>query len=416
MSVINQMLKDLEDRQQPESSEPVSSGQAVYVQRPAKKNNWLLITLLFLIFIVLTVISWQMFTSRGQTQDVLTDPVNKIQSNSEQVQTTATGEVTGRQVSSDANDEESRQVVTSSVASERFETRQTSEPEPVANEKTVAAAKVNSAINEETPPSNPISETVNPEAINPKPINPETPGVTQVIENEDPEPEPLQAKTSQDQQITRQNNEQNETPANAGSFVIEKSTVRLTLEQRVEQLLDEARLSFDKGYITEAVDKLQQLLRISDEHEEARNLLAGAWYGRGEVNRAVNVLNDGLKRYPRVEVWRLTAAKIFFKENNPAGAFSYLDIGLNGASKEFYSMKGSLARQLKQFAKAELAYTKLIEIEPAAGTWWLGLAIAQDSQGKQLDALRSYQQVLNTGGVSSDSFEFVQQRITQLQG
>jgi len=412
MSVINQMLKDLEDRQQPEDLEPNALGQPAYVQAAPKKNNWLLISLLFLIFIALIVISWQMFSARqaaseitqGQKPALNNSPqTNVVEENKEPVDAvelkagpnikavTAEVENTAPMVSADENRVIAAEKDAKSVNSPATETQ----------------VKIEEAVGR--------SDTLTVKTVNAQADNAETDSGSGVYE----EPETAETASLAPPQTFELTNTQPSiapTQATQGSFVIEKSTVRLTPEQRVEQLLEEAKLSFDKGYITEAVDKLQQLLRVSDGHEEARNLLAGAWYGRGELNQAVNVLNDGLQRYPRVELWRLTAAKIFFKENNPAGAFSYLDIGLDGASKEFYSMKGSLARQLKQFNKAEMAYNKLTRIEPSAGTWWLGLAISQDSQGKQVEALQSYKRVLETGGVSSDSLIFTQQRIEQLKG
>ena len=144
-------------------------------------------------------------------------------------------------------------------------------------------------------------------------------------------------------------------------------------------------------------------------------MLAVAWYGRGELQQAVNILNNGLNRYPNIEMWRLTAAKIFFKENELPGAFSYLEADLPGASEEYYSMKGTLARQLKRFDKAESAYANLIQLEPKKGSWWLGHAIALDSQNKATQAVNSYKQAIAQGGISPTSLQFAQQRIESLQ-
>ena len=59
--------------------------------------------------------------------------------------------------------------------------------------------------------------------------------------------------------------------------------------------------------------------------------------------------------------------------------------------------KGTLARQLKRFDKAELAYANLTRIEPEKANWWLGYAIALDSQKKSAMAKQSYQQAISKG-------------------
>lgn len=198
-------------------------------------------------------------------------------------------------------------------------------------------------------------------------------------------------------------------------FSIVKSSEQYSPKERLEQLMKKAQSSFDKGYITEAIEKLNKVLSISDGHIEARNLLAVAWYGRGELQQAVSIINDGLSKYPNVEVWRMTAAKIYFKENNMKGAFSYLDIDLSNGSLDFYSMKASVARKLENYSSAESAYLRLTKIQPDIGNWWLGHAISLDSQGKFDEAILSYQTVLTKGGISAASTAFVQSRIKELE-
>ena len=199
-------------------------------------------------------------------------------------------------------------------------------------------------------------------------------------------------------------------------FSIQKTSKVLSKAERIEKLMAQAQKSFDQGYITESISQLKEVLAADDRHIDARNLLAVAWYARGGNQMAVTILNDGLSRYPSIEKWRLTAAKMFFKENNPAGAFSYLDADLTSASAEYHTMKGTLARQLQRYDKAEIAYLMLTQIQPDTGNWWLGYAIALDSQSKSELALQSYKMVLEKGGVSPASLNFAQQRIQELQG
>jgi len=403
MSVINQMLKDLEQRQQPESAGDNQPSQGLYQEQKANKTSRVLILLLVLILFALGFIGWQMFSQK--------QIVNSIQ-----VET-----ATAEQLTTKATPREAEGIPAPGVnSSEQIE------PGPIAELKKQEAEPKETELKAEAEPeqtnlAEPRQAKQGSAKTNQANAN-EAELAATIAENSQAQNPLVSSGLAQYQAVELVGSVEAERPSSTQAdepeprFVIEKSNTQMTLAQRVTKLLTEAKSSFDKGYITEAIEKLEQVIRFEDGHIEARNLLAGAWYGRGELNSAIKVLNDGLQRYPSIEEWRLTAAKIFFKENNTAGALSYLDIELNNASKEFYTMKGSLARQLRQFAKAELAYIKLTQIEPHIGNWWLGLAIAQDSLGKQREAIASYKSVLARGGVSQDSAKFARQRIAQIEG
>lgn len=413
MSVINKMLKDLDQRQAESAGENESPINRNYVPVAKSKVNWLLVVM-SLIFVALVVIGWKLsFTGNDNTKaesgklPAQASPVAlsrqdntviKAVDNDQQTTSVAakiddvkepTADVIASVNEWNANGVDSNGSAQSLVNSKKAVLESTQEQEPLdsmkanVEKRSADVAKLvqnNSIEHSNESSSNLLSTSVTGSSA----------------ENKNTETEPSTAKES--------------------TFVIERTNVSLTPEQRVEKLLASAKKSFDKGYISEGITQLEQLLKMSDGHVEARGLLAGAWYGRGESNRAIAILNNGLQRYPNVEMWRLTAAKIFFKENNAAGALSYLDVQINDASLEFLTMKGSLGRQLQQFDKAEQAYLQLIKLQPNTGNWWLGLAIAQDSQGKSEQALESYTTLLQLGGVSKDSMTFAKQRSTELKG
>ncbi|GAB2999761.1 tetratricopeptide repeat protein [Psychrosphaera aestuarii] len=415
MSVINKMLKDLDNRQeQPETmvkSGPANSSSTSNTTMVGKGS----IALLVVIVILLATISWQIFNG---TPAVTTQPTSTLPS--------------------------SQKVIDGVVV----------EIEPTVAEPVAADISDISDISDipEIPEIPDVAEQVPAESTDVLPAEPES--VQVVMEpaaQSAPEPTPeldeltekeansLTTNLVTDSTENSSNNVATESSRSTSStstaknaevttppkpstaeqppvFIIEKTSSELTPQERIAKLLSKAKESYDRGYVTEAIEQLTRILSISDSNVEARNLLAAAWYGRGEGNKAISIINDGLQRYPLIEEWRVTAAKIFFKDNNAAGAFSYLDVNLESASKEFYTLKGNLARELKYFAKAEAAYAQLTKLEPFVGNWWLGLAIAQDSLGKASDAISSYKKVLDVGGVSSQSMSFSQNRIDVLQG
>ncbi|GAA0295968.1 hypothetical protein GCM10009128_13290 [Psychrosphaera haliotis] len=404
MSVINKMLKDLDNRQDSSSLQDSAVPRATTSQTSSNPLNKALILLLVIIVCLLAIISWKMVdgTSNLAPVEKYIDGVAVI----DQVESPET-ELLSQKTSVEPTEESGVVGLTT--------------PEPAFTEEL-----------EPEPPllDLPLSAESSPVGQSPAQQSPAELSPTKQLSAEEPAAE-LDTLPKVDAQAKLANQPETDSQPEVGrkpavkaetvktpepTFVIQKTSSELTPEQRVEKLLTKAKTSYDRGYVTEAIEQLTRILAISDSNVEARNLLAAAWYGRGEGNKAVAIINDGLQRYPLIEEWRVTAAKIFFKDNNPAGAFSYLDVNLESASKEFYTLKGNLARELKYYVKAEAAYLQLTRLEPFIGNWWLGLAIAQDSQAKKQQAVQSYKKVLDVGGVSAQSITFSQQRIDVLQG
>ncbi len=381
MSVINKMLKDLEQRDQ-EQGEEFDPSNAVYQPVQKSKLPIVLAAMLMVILALGAVIAWLwMLYSKESKVSTPAEAVTQTVASSGSVSNSSSA--SGNASTSMKRPEAKPQVLNSSPVLQMPETSMATQV--AANEKSAAASE-ESVTELEVGSMDEINDFA-------------------VIENE---PQ-TSFEAAQPEQV------KNESEVEAPAFKIEKSSSKLTREERVEKLMTKAQESFDKGYTSDAVAQLEEVLAASDDHVAARNLLAVAWYGRGELQQAVNILNDGLSRYPTIEEWRLTAAKIYFKENQLSGAFSYLDADLPSASSEYQSMKGSLARQLKRFDKAEEAYANLTRIEPDKANWWLGYAIALDSQSKSLLAKDSYMKAVERSGLSPASVQFAQQRIAQLQ-
>lgn len=412
MSVINKMLKDLDNRQeQPETS--INSGPA---NSPSTASATLIgkgsIVLLIVIVILLATISWQIFNG---TPGANTQAPSTL-SNSQKV-------IDGVVVEVDSTETEPATADIAVQAPVEYSEALPIEPESnqtviqdVSPDKLVKQQPVVEQSSQSAPEPTPELDELTEKEANSLTTN----SVTNLTESSSNNVA-TESSRSTSSTSTAKNAEVTTSSKPSASekpqvFVIEKTSSELTPQERIAKLLSKAKESYDRGYVTEAIEQLTRILSISDSNVEARNLLAAAWYGRGEGNKAVSIINDGLQRYPLIEEWRVTAAKIFFKDNNAAGAFSYLDVNLENASKEFYTLKGNLARELKYYAKAEAAYAQLTKLEPFVGNWWLGLAIAQDSLGKASDAISSYKKVLDVGGVSSQSISFSQNRIDVLQG
>ncbi|MDG1751901.1 MAG: hypothetical protein P8I03_09615 [Thalassotalea sp.] len=77
-------------------------------------------------------------------------------------------------------------------------------------------------------------------------------------------------------------------------------------------------------------------------------------------------------------------------------------------------MLASHAQQISQFDIAATAYQLLAKLEPTAGRWWLGLAVAYDSNSEFDQAVIAYGQAIDKSDLSENARQFARQRVQEL--
>lgn len=295
MSVINKMLKDLDNRQDSSSLQDSAVPRATTSQTSSNPLNKALISLLVIIVCLLAIISWKMVDGTSNVA-----PVEKY--------------IDGVAVIDQVEPPEAELL------------SQKTSVEPTEESVVVGLTTPEPAFSEELEPEPalldlPLSAEPSPVEQSPAQQSPAEQSPAEQLSAEEPAAEldalpkvDAQAKLARQPEITNQSKLANQPETDSQpevaskpavkaetvkapepTFVIQKTSSELTPEQRVEKLLTKAKTSYDRGYVTEAIEQLTRILAISDSNVEARNLLAAAWYGRGEGNKAVAIINDGLQ-------------------------------------------------------------------------------------------------------------------------
>ncbi len=81
------------------------------------------------------------------------------------------------------------------------------------------------------------------------------------------------------------------------------------------------------------------------------------------------------------------------------------------AAVEVLQLKANALQQQQKLAEALLAWQQLTTLQPRVGRGWLGQALVLDQQGQKQQAKDAYQQALTTGGLSAATVQFIQQRL-----
>jgi tetratricopeptide (TPR) repeat protein len=203
------------------------------------------------------------------------------------------------------------------------------------------------------------------------------------------------------------------------------------VEQR-RQVLKRAQQHYADAHYSKTIEALQQHLQRAEtpdnptsEADEIRHLdaqiyryLALAQLRLQQDAQALRTLERGHTVAPDdIEVNTLYA-RILLEENESARAYTILRRMTQPHLKEhpdFYALRALLARHQGAYAESEALYTLLCEFRPRRGDWRLGLALSQHLQGKAAQAYHNYQQAASNTALEAELRDFAARQAEQIQ-
>lgn len=177
-----------------------------------------------------------------------------------------------------------------------------------------------------------------------------------------------------------------------------------------------AREAFNKGRLGEAAEGLRHALALDQSQHEARHLLSMLLWQQGERKAAVDLLQQGLQSAPDYAPFAVLRGRMLIEEGDISTALRLLEQyrRLAGEAPELLLLLGSVYQQAKKFPEAAGVYRQLVTRQPANARALAGLAISLDAQGKFDQALIRYRAALAVGGLPAAVSEYAGQRVSAL--
>lgn len=189
---------------------------------------------------------------------------------------------------------------------------------------------------------------------------------------------------------------------------------QLTSKELVAQKLARAEKSVNMNEITKAEQLFEEILIIEPEHKQARKNLAALWFGRKSYQQALNLLSQGIAIDKQDGELRLLKARIHLQQGQQEAAYNTLQSLTAFEHEEYQVMLANIAQQIEQYPSAISAYKVLINMQPYSGRWHLGLAIVYDKNSQFTLARNEYAQALAKPDLSVSSAKFAEQRLQAL--
>ncbi|MDN2666546.1 tetratricopeptide repeat protein [Vibrio sp. 14N.309.X.WAT.E.F5] len=187
--------------------------------------------------------------------------------------------------------------------------------------------------------------------------------------------------------------------------------IELTSQQLSDNAVGRAQKALDANDLAGALKGYTEALRYAPRNEDVRQKLAILYFGKGDTRKAYELYQSGIKLNTNSEKLRLGLSKLLVKANQAEAALSPLVHLPPNPTKDYLAMRAALSQKSQQEEIALESYKKLVEVDSANARWWLGLAIQQERQLDFSAAKESYQGALTRVGISSQSQNFVRDRL-----
>lgn len=196
---------------------------------------------------------------------------------------------------------------------------------------------------------------------------------------------------------------------------IEKTEAAVQPRDRAETAYRKAIASVNQGRVNEALDILHDVLRIDGLHVASRQLLVRLLLEARRVDEAVQVLQEGLQAQPAHTGWAMSLARLQVDRGDLDGAAQTLQQSLPAAfgNPDYLGFAGHLQQRLGHGKDAADLYQAAARLAPNDGRWWLGLGLAMESEGRNDQALAAFLRARQCGNLSRELAALVEQKLRQ---
>jgi MSHA biogenesis protein MshN len=186
-----------------------------------------------------------------------------------------------------------------------------------------------------------------------------------------------------------------------------------TVAQRNAALRQQAMAAEQAGQLQQALQLWQQLQQGAPQQAEAYLAQARLWAQLGQPAQAEQLLQLGVRQGIASAELQLLLAQQFAARSQWQQVEALLAPHFELTKyPEYYALKATALQQLGQSSAALHWFSQLIVQQPQQARWWLGAAIALDAQAQHQQAQLHFRQALQWGSTLSEaSRNYIQQRL-----
>lgn len=198
-------------------------------------------------------------------------------------------------------------------------------------------------------------------------------------------------------------------------LTVEKTVHPPTAQQQAEGEYQRGVRALRSGDHAAAESALRSALRLDNEHLVARETLAAILLGGGRLIEGGEVLEQGRPFFARNPTLALLLARLRVEQGQTGDAISILEQSLHAATgrADYLAFLAALYQRERRHDESIESYGRALALQPQQASWWVGMAISLENAGRRDDAVKAYKQATD-GVLPPQLHEHVRNRLQVL--
>jgi len=201
-----------------------------------------------------------------------------------------------------------------------------------------------------------------------------------------------------------------------GSDRVVKQNRALTKKQQAGVLYQKAYKNLQTGQINLAEEQLRNSININPGYSRSRELLAGSYIRSGRYVEAGKLLKQGLIVEPKNYHFAKLYARVLMQQNKQQAALDMLVRHRPALQQdlEYFALIAALYQQTRQHLKAANMYKDLLQLKPDRGIWWIGLGVALEKNGNAPQAHQAYSKAKESGSLNASMLLYTDNKLAAI--
>lgn len=194
---------------------------------------------------------------------------------------------------------------------------------------------------------------------------------------------------------------------------IDKQVRKPTPRQRAQAEYARGATALHQGQSADARTAFETALQIDPTYHGARQALAGTFLEARQPAEAMRVLQEGLQLAPAQQGFAMTLARLQMEGGELDAAAQTLARSLDypDVTPDYIAFYASLLQRQQKHAEAATQFQRALARRRNVGVWLLGLGVSLEALGRGAEAQEAYRLAKTSGNLSADLQAFADQKL-----
>lgn len=198
---------------------------------------------------------------------------------------------------------------------------------------------------------------------------------------------------------------------------IDKRAQTLSPQQLAENEYREAANAMNQGRLSEAQEGFRRALQNNPAHVGARQGLFGLLIEAKKTAEAEQLLQEGLVLNSNQLGFAMALSSLQYERGDIGGAIDTMQKSAPAAqsSPDYLARLAGLLQRQSRHREAIDNYQAALRLAPGSGVWLMGLGISLQASNRNSEAQEAFRRAKSSNSLNPDLQAFVDQRLKQLQ-